>query len=178
MSDIHLVKLTLDDLRNALQQIGYRVEQVTDPIANLPYLRSATGGLAFDVRPGNRLADADGSFVDVAFTAVLQVQGELPLELVNRWNATRRFARLQLSQQFLVFCLDVSVAGGVTSNHLRAQIEIWDRLVQELISYLREELRQLSTKNGAVAPSAQQTAKLEQPEVNRVVETAASGMIQ
>ena len=60
-----------------------------------------------------------------------------------------RFARLQLSQQFLVFCLDVSVAGGVMPNHLRAQIEIWDRLVQELIAYLRDELRQLSAKNGA-----------------------------
>jgi hypothetical protein len=178
MSDIHLVKLTLDGLRNALQQVGYRVEEVTDPVANLPYLRSATGGLAFDIRPGNRLADADGSFVDIAFTAVLQVQGELPLELVNRWNATRRFARLQLSQQFLVFCLDVSVAGGVMPNHLRAQIEIWDRLVQELIGYLRDEMRQLSAKNGAAAPSAQQTAKVGEPEVGRVVEAAASAMIQ
>jgi hypothetical protein len=89
-----------------LPRLGYRVEAVTDPVANLPYLRSATSGLAFDVRPGNRLADADDSFVDAAFTAVLQVQGELPLDLVNRWNATRRFARLQLSQQFLVLSLD------------------------------------------------------------------------
>jgi hypothetical protein len=153
MSDVQLVKLTLDNLRSALQQVGYRVEEVTDPVANLPYLRSATGGLAFDIRPGNRLADADGSFVDVAFTAILQVQGELPLELVNRWNTTRRFARLQLSQQFLVLCLDVSVAGGVMPNHLRAQIEIWDRLVQELIGYLREELRQLPAKNGAAPQS-------------------------
>ena len=153
MSDVQLVKLTLDNLRSALQQVGYRVEEVTDPVANLPYLRSATGGLAFDIRPGNRLADADGSFADVAFTAILQVQGELPLEMVNRWNTTRRFARLQLSQQFLVLCLDVSVAGGVMPNHLRAQIEIWDRLVQELIGYLREELRQLSAKNGAAPQS-------------------------
>jgi hypothetical protein len=159
MSDTPVVKLTLDALRDVLQQVGYRVEEVTDPVANVPYLRSATGGLAFDVRPGNRLADADDSFVDVAFTAVLQIQGELPLDLVNRWNATRRFARLQLSQQFLVFSLDVSVAGGVMPNHLRAQIEIWDRLAQELIVYLRDELRQLTAKNGAmpVAPDAART---------------------
>jgi Putative bacterial sensory transduction regulator len=149
MSDTEITQLTLDSLRNVLQQVGYRVEEATDPVANLPYLRSATGGLAFDIRPGNRLPDE--GFVDVAFTAVLQVQGELPLDLVNRWNATRRFARLQLSQPFLVFCLDVSVAGGVMPNHLRAQIEIWDRLVQELIGYLRDELRQLSAKNEAAA---------------------------
>lgn len=160
MSDTPLVKLTLDALRDVLQQVGYRVEEVTDPVANVPYLRSATGGLAFEIRPGNRLADADGSFVDIAFTAVLQIQGELPLDLVNRWNATRRFARLQLSRQFLVLSLDVSVAGGVMTNHLGAQIEIWDRLAQELIAYLRDELRQLAATNGAapVAPNAAREA--------------------
>ena len=161
MSDTVILKLTLDDLRAALQQVGYRVEAVTDPVANLPYLRSATGGLAFDIRPGNRLADADDSFVDAAFTAVLQVQGELPLDLVNRWNATRRFARLQLSQQFLVLSLDVSVAGGVMPDHLRAHVEIWDRLVQELIGYLREELRELSARNGATPPVAPQAPERE-----------------
>jgi hypothetical protein len=159
MSDTVIVKLTLDDLRSVLQQVGYRVEAVTDPVANLPFLRSATSGLAFDIRPGNRLADADDSFVDVAFTAVLQ--GELPLDLVNRWNATRRFARLQLSQQFLVLSLDVSVAGGVMPDHLRAHVEIWDRLVQELIAYLREELRELSTRSGATPPVAPQAPERE-----------------
>jgi hypothetical protein len=159
MSDTQITQLTLDGLRNVLQQVGYRVEEATDPVANVPYLRSATGGLAFDVRPGNRLPDE--GFVDVAFTAVLQVQGELPLDLVNRWNATRRFARLQLSQPFLVFCLDVSVAGGVMPNHLRAQIEIWDRLVQELIAYLRDELRQLSAKSDATAAVVPQASERE-----------------
>jgi hypothetical protein len=157
MSDTLVVKLTLDALRDVLQQTGYRVEEVTDPVANAPYLRSATGGLAFDIRPGNRLVDTPGGFVDVAFTAVLQIQGELPLDLVNRWNASRRFARLQLSRPFLVFTLDVSVSGGVMQNHLRAQIEIWDRLVQELITYLRDELRQMAAANGA-APAAAATS--------------------
>jgi hypothetical protein len=156
MSEISITRLTLNCLRESLQQAGYRVETATDPVAGLAYLRSATGGLAFDIRPGNQLPDADGSFVDAAFTAVLQVQGELPLDMVNRWNATRRFARLQLSQPFLVFCLDVSVAGGVTPDHLRAQIEIWDRLVQELIAYLRDELRQLSVKNDSAPPAVAQ----------------------
>jgi hypothetical protein len=175
MSDTPIVDLTLDALRNVLQQVGYRVEQVTDPLSNLAYLRSATGGLAFDIRPGNRLVDA-GGFVDVAFTAVLQVQGELPLDLINRWNATRRFARLQLSQQFLVFSQDVSVAGGVMPNHLRAQIEIWDRLVQELIAYLRDELRQLTattTSATSVAADAKPT-----PERESATKAAAPATIQ
>ncbi len=152
MPDAILVKLTFDSLCETLQQVGYRVEKVTDPVANIRHLRSSTGGLAFDIHPGNRLSGEDLSFADVSFAAVLRVQGELPLELVNRWNITRRFARLQLSQlgqPFLVFCMDVSVAGGVTPAHLRLQIETWDRLAQELVSYLRDELHKLGEARGA-----------------------------
>jgi hypothetical protein len=151
MSDTTITRFTLDGLRESLQQAGYRVETVTDPVANISFLRSATGGLAFEIRAGNRLADMGEAFLDAALTAVLRVQGDLPLDLVNRWNATRRFGRLQLSPPFLLFCMDLTAAGGVTADHLRAQIEIWDRLVQELVGYLREELRKLAPTNGAGA---------------------------
>jgi hypothetical protein len=154
MSDTIVAKLSLDGLRDVVQQAGYRVETVTDPVANVAYLRSATSGLSFDIRPGNRLADGSDSFADAAFTAVLQVQGDLPLDLVNRWNATRRFARLQLSPPFLVLSLDVSVAGGVAPGYLRGQIEIWDHLVQQLIAYLREELPKLAAARPGQANAA------------------------
>jgi Putative bacterial sensory transduction regulator len=171
---IHTV--TLDRLREIFQQAGYRVETVTDPVAMIPYLRSATGGLAFDIRPGNRLAGEDRGFADVAFAAVLQIQGDLPLDLVNRWNATRRFARLQLSQTFLVFCMDVSVAGGVTPAYFRAQIEIWDRLVQELIAYLRDELQKLSVPAGPSA--AQDGTQAPKPARDPAAEPNSSATIQ
>jgi hypothetical protein len=169
--------VTLDSLREIFQQAGYRVEMVTDPVAMIPYLRSATGGLAFDIRPGNRLAGEDRGFADVAFAAVLQIQGELPLDLVNRWNATRRFARLQLSQTFLVFCMDVSVAGGVTPAYLRAQIEIWDRLVQELIAYLRDELQKLSVP-ASPSPRAAHDAQAPKPALDPAAEPNPPATIQ
>jgi hypothetical protein len=153
MSDV-ITKLTVDGLRESFQGAGYRVETLTDPVANVQYLRSATAGLAFEIRPGNRFLGEEESFADVMLLAALQVQGELPLDIVNRWNATRRFARLQFSPPFLMFCFDICVAGGVAPNNLRAQIEIWDRLVQELIGHLRDELARL----GAAAPSTQPTA--------------------
>ena len=106
MSDTHIAYLTLDSLGEAFQLAGYRAEKITDAGANTVYLRSATNGLAFDIRPGNQLAD--GRFVDAALVAVLQVQGEMPLDIVNRWNASRRFAQLQLSTPFLLLTLDVS----------------------------------------------------------------------
>jgi len=161
VSDAIISKLSLDRLRGLFQLAGYRVEQVTDPVANVPYLRSATNGLAFDIRPGNRLAGDEQSFIDVVLIAVLQVQGELPLEVVNRWNATRRFARLQLSQPFLALSLDISLAGGVTENNLRAQIEIWDHLVQQLVSFLREEMTNLAKTKASAASSG--TAAVARP---------------
>lgn len=149
MSETLVSSLSLDELRDLLQQAGYRVEAATDPVANVHYLRSATSGLAFDIRPGNRLAgDAEGRFADVAFVSILQVNGELPRELVNGWNIARRFSRLQLSGPFLALCMDVTVVGGVTRSHVRAHIEIWDRLAQELVVYLREGLRRPEA-NGA-----------------------------
>lgn len=176
MSDAIITHLTVDGLRDILQQAGYRVETVNDPVANAIYLRSATAGLAFDLRPGNRLAGGGDNFVDVAFTAVLQVQGELPLGLVNRWNATRRFARLQLSHPFLVLSLDVSAAGGVMPAHLRGQIEIWDHLVQQLVAYLREELPKLgraAAANAGAALNGQQPIPLESDRSDEVAPTNA-----
>ena len=154
MSDPIIVSLSHERLRDILQEAGYRVETLTDPVANVTYLRSATNGLGFEVRPGNLIAGG-GEFVDLVLVAVLQVQGNLPLDLVNRWNAGRRFARLQLSRPFLALTLDVSVAGGVALNHLRAQIEIWDHLVRELIVYLREELPKLASLDGGDLATAE-----------------------
>jgi hypothetical protein len=178
MSDATITKLTLDSLRDLFQLAGYRVETLTDPVANLSYLRSGTNGLAFDVRPGNRIAGDEQSFIDVALIAVLQVQGELPLDLVNRWNATRRFARLQLSPPFLALSLDFSVAGGVTQNNLRAQIEIWDHLVQQLVAYLREELANLAKAKAPNSPGA--SAALQKPATDRdrVAETDVPHTVQ
>lgn len=179
MSETIIAALTLDSLRDVLQQAGYRVETATDPVANVPYLRSATSGLAFDIRPGNRLAgDDEERFADIAFVAVLQVQGELPLGLVNGWNAARRFSRLQLSGSFLALCMDVSVVGGVTQGHLRAHVEIWDRLAQELIAYLREGLRKPSAANGVDPGVAQGQTPLEAAERDRAAGPGASAPIQ
>jgi Putative bacterial sensory transduction regulator len=178
MSESIIDKLTLDGLRELIQLAGYRVEAMTDPVANIPYLRSATNGLPFDIRLGSRLAADERSFIDVALVAVLQVQGDLPLDLVNRWNATRRFARLQLSPPFLALSLDFSLAGGVTQTHLRAQIDIWDQLVQQLIVFLREELAALAKTKAAQAAVADPTVQPAAVDRSRAVETDAPRTVQ
>lgn len=159
MPDTILASITLDGLRDLMQQVGYRVETLNDPAGNA-FLRSATGGVAFDIRGGNRLAGA-GGYADLTFATVLQVQGDLPLDIVNQWNNSRRFARLHLVPGLQVFDMDVSVAGGVAPLALRTQIEIWDRLVQEFIPFLRDEVGKRGHVNGAdrgAAVAAQQPA--------------------
>lgn len=155
MSDTNLTSVTLELLRDLMQGSGYRVDLVADAVANVSLLRSSTAGFGFDVRPGNRLAADANSFVDFTFSAWLNVEGELPLDVVNRWNALRRFGRLQLVPGFLALTMDVSLIGGVSPNNVRANVEIWDHLVQALVPYLREELQKLqSQKPAQVAPAA------------------------
>lgn len=42
----------------------------------------------------------------------------------------------------MVMEMDVVVAAGVSVNYLRANLELWDRLLQEFIVYLREYSQQ------------------------------------
>lgn len=158
MSDL-ITAVTVESLREFMQTAGYRAETITDPGAGLTYLRSATNGLSFDVRMGNRIPDNENAFSDVALVAVFSIVGDLPLAPVNAWNNSRRFGRLQIDrnvpdQNFLLLCMDVVVAGGVTPQYLRTQIEIWDGLVQQLVPWLRDELAKLQPANDATAAGA------------------------
>jgi hypothetical protein len=49
--------------------------------------------------------------------------------------------------------MDVVVAAGVSNDHLRGNLELWDRLLQEFIVYLRDftQAAQASTAKVAVA---------------------------
>jgi hypothetical protein len=147
MTDVMVTSVSLDCLRDVLQQAGYRVEFFADP-AGTSRLRSATAGLPFELCLGPRLND-DGGHVHGLLIAALQLEGELPFDLVNHWNSLRRFGRLHRDRSLLVLTMDVLVAGGVTLAHVRAQFEIWDRLVQELVPFLRAELGQLATNGSA-----------------------------
>lgn len=171
--------LDIDTLRDLMLGVGYRVETLKD--GEVTFLRSATNGLPFDIRPGNSFQGNAGRFADIAFVALFAVRGALPLDLINRWNRSRRFGRLFLdqpapNQDFLVFCMDVSVAGGVAQPQLRTQIELWDGLVQQLIPWLREELSKIApaidTTSDAVFNSRQ--APVQSLAEKQVVEAATT----
>ncbi|MCJ9712892.1 YbjN domain-containing protein, partial [Bordetella hinzii] len=78
-----------------------------------------------------------------------RVQTRLPAGLVESWNTSKRFARLALQADFLVMEMDVILAGGVSEDHLRATTELWDRLLQELVMFLRNFAQQAEAGQAA-----------------------------
>ena len=133
MSEL-ITSVSVQSLTELLQEAGYRVNQSEQN--GIVQLLSASQGIGFAVRFGNPAAE-QGSYVDFTYSCALRVQGELPEGLAQVWNASRRFARLSVQGEFLLMEMDVVVA-GVGATHLRSQLELWDRLLQEFIVYLRE----------------------------------------
>lgn len=136
MTDTTLIQsLSAAKLQEILQSMGYRVTSTEQN--GMVQLLSATQGIGFAVRFGNP-ARTEGEFVDYTLSCALRVQGELPQGLVEAWNIGKRFARMAQQGTFLVLEMDVIAAGGVSENHLRATTELWDRLLQEFLLFLRQ----------------------------------------
>ncbi|MBN3724085.1 YbjN domain-containing protein [Burkholderia sp. Ac-20379] len=138
--DVAIESIGVEQLAEVLRRAGYRVTLAEQNGA--AQLMSASQGVGFAVRFGNSAGGApatpaEARFFDYTMSCVLQVQGELPAELVADWNRTKRFARLANHGAFLALEMDVIVAGGVSERYLRSTIELWDRLVQEFLLHLR-----------------------------------------
>ncbi|WP_144637830.1 YbjN domain-containing protein [Bordetella genomosp. 13] len=150
MTDITSIQsLSAARLQDILQSMGYRVTRTEQN--GMVQLLSATQGIGFAVRFGNPSA-TEGEFVDYTLSCALRVQGDLPQGLVQAWNVGKRFARLAQQGIFLVLEMDVIAAGGVSENHLRATTELWDRLLQDFLLFLR----QYATQAAQGEPAAEQ----------------------
>lgn len=134
-TDITLIEcVSLPLLTTLLQGAGYRTNESEQN--GIVQLLSASQGIGFAVRFGNP-GPNQGEFMDFTFSCALRIEGELPAALVAQWNQSKRFSRLSEQGGFLVLDMDVVIAGGVTERYLRASTELWDRLLQEFLLYLR-----------------------------------------
>ncbi|MGG5540083.1 YbjN domain-containing protein [Burkholderia vietnamiensis] len=140
--DAPIEAVSAERLAEILRRAGYRVTVAEQNGAM--QLMSASQGVGFGVRFGNPAVGVPPAidaarivYLDYTLSCVLQVQGELPAELVANWNRTKRFARLASHGAFLALEMDVVVAGGVSERHLRSTVELWDRLIQEFLLHLR-----------------------------------------
>lgn len=141
--------ITPSRLAEVLQIAGYRVSESEQN--GVVQLLSASQGIGFAVRFGNLAQEPAGAYLDYTLSCALRVQGDVPADLVARWNESKRFARLSLQGPFLVLEMDVVVAGGVTERQLRVHVEIWDRLLQEFLLFLRNFAAQAAQDTGMPA---------------------------
>ncbi|KWI58547.1 bacterial sensory transduction regulator family protein [Burkholderia pseudomultivorans] len=156
----------IEQLAEVFRAAGYRVTATEQNGA--VQLMSASQGVGFAVRFGNVVPAAqpdaaDARYLDYTLSCVLQVQGELPAQLVADWNRTKRFARLASHGPFLALEMDVIAAGGVSTRYLRSTIELWDRMVQEFLLHLRNRpalAEQEAAARAAAAGSAADGAEL------------------
>lgn len=156
--------VSIDQLAEIFRAAGYRVTAAEQN--GVVQLMSASQGVGFAVRFGNAVtADAQGdpgaeatpAYLDYTLSCAMQVQGELPTDLVPSWNRTKRFARLAAHAQFLVLEMDVVVAGGVSERHLRSTIELWDRLIQEFLLHLRNRPALAAAERGTAGEAGAPT---------------------
>jgi hypothetical protein len=178
MSDVTMAKLTFDSLRETLQQAGYGVEAVADPLADIPYLRSAKDELAFDGRSGNGAigihALSRGCAVSLQFgdqivaggngttrltiRCSLQVNGEDDRAAgVTCWQIRKSFYR-RVGLERLEFAIeaDVILGSGITLADVLAHGRDVYRHLRLLIADARDTLRDLpvagGSPNGAASP--------------------------
>ncbi|WP_446901462.1 YbjN domain-containing protein [Burkholderia sp. YIM B11467] len=167
-NDAPIEAISADRLADVLRRAGYRVT-ATEQNGTVQ-LMSASQGIGFAVRFGNPATapapqgtDAEAAaqpYIDYTLSCVLQVQGELPTELVADWNRTKRFARLASHGPFLALEMDVVVAGGVSERYLRSTIELWDRLIQEFLLHLRNRPAMAEQDAARVAASEPASASV------------------
>ncbi len=153
MNDITLIEhLSVDSLTEALQDAGYRVNrsEQNGVVQLLSASQESATRCASVIRRRRRRATSTSPF-----SCALRVQGELPAGLTERWNLSRRFGRLSRQGEFLVMEMDVIVAGGVSPANLRSHIELWDRLLQEFIAYLRDYSRLAAEQQGMAQDAGQ-----------------------
>lgn len=144
--------VTADSMTTLLQDAGCRVNRIEQN--QVVQLQTASQGIGYAVRFGNA-AREQGEFLDFTYSCTLRVQGEVPENLVNQWNISRRFSRLSAQGEFLVLEQDVVVADGVTQKHLLGSLVLWDRILQEFVIYLRDFSRNLAAQQAeAEAASA------------------------
>lgn len=129
-----LNKVSPDVVSEAIKAAGCAV-MATDK-DGVTWLHSASHGIGFQVLWGNKVADNE--YADFTLSCPLRVQGgNLPVDILNEWHRTKRFARVAQHGDFIVLEMDVIVAGGVSPAALDVSMQLWTQMMGQFFLYLR-----------------------------------------
>jgi hypothetical protein len=128
------------DMAGILRQAGHPAAIVES--GDFSRVQSSTRGIGFCVDFGGA-ADPERKHGEFSFRCWLHIRGDLPPRTIEEWNQSKRYARLFRQEQNLAMAMDVLLSGGVSEAHLRAQCELWERLLRELIVHMRKRRHRL-----------------------------------
>ncbi|WP_448044313.1 hypothetical protein [Bradyrhizobium liaoningense] len=171
MLDATMTKLTLDSLREMLQQAGFSVEPVSDSRATIRYPGSGAGEGSFNRRPGHRPAGiqplchscavslrlGDRIVVGAAGTARLTIRGSLRINGddgrvsgMTRWSIRKSFRHRVESEQ-LEFALeaDLILGNGIELADVLGQGRDVYRHLRLLLADARDTLDDLPVDRAA-----------------------------
>jgi hypothetical protein len=135
------------DIAAILRQAGYAASVVD--YSDFSQVQSSAQGVGFCIGFGRKALGVERKYIEFSFHCWLNIRGDLPPLLIDDWNQGKRYARLFRQEQTLALTMDVLVAGGVSEAYLRAQCELWERLLRELIVHMRKRRRRLLRPGGA-----------------------------
>lgn len=133
-----LTSITAKTLRDLLQDAGYRAE-VKETATGRPMISSSTGGVKFTIL----LYDPTGAnsrYEDFQLIAWFNDSYEGTVEDANAWNMKKRHlhAIFDKSDNSVGVAMDVTLAGGVTKEHLKEYFRLWDGMLGGFVKYLSD----------------------------------------
>jgi len=137
MTDAIISSISPQAICELLQRRGFRASILEG--SDGPIVESATEGLTFQVR-FRSVPTSDGTWSDWTNVLVVRLDTQIDSGFVDTWNRTWRYGRLSISENHLLLAMDVSIAGGVTEEHIRVQNQVWDKLVRKLAAELRHAI--------------------------------------
>lgn len=139
--------VTIAELEQSLEKLGLPSQREVTKNGD-PVLRSAVGGLTFNVRPGGVLEGVDEAtrYGDFSYNLMFQLEREMDVGLLNLWNQQKRFGRLFQRDGFLIMEMD-HLAVALGGDQILGSLEIWGRLVVDVLNFLRTAHAPTTTPN-------------------------------
>ena len=122
-------------LVRTMQNAGYRAELAVDNIG-YPMIRSSTQGINYAIFFYG-CTDAGTDCTNVQFEATFTMNSPLSAELMNEFNAAKRFIRVVVNDEGNpAIRMDVNMRDGITEDQFLDYMNLWDILVGDFLAHI------------------------------------------
>jgi hypothetical protein len=121
-------------IANLMQQAGYRAVVTTDNIGD-PKIESSAAGADFSIYFYG--CENGQNCLSVQFSSGYDMPNGVSLQLINDWNATKRFSFAYLDNEndpFLNY--DVNLYAGVSEQNFLESLSLWDTILADFHTHI------------------------------------------